>query len=888
VEEVEGGVKLVFVARARWFVGIVRVQGAPSALEEESLALATHLRLGQPLNEEDLKAAEYRLTQVFAENAYYEARIQHLVRPDPVTQEAQVVFFVTPGKPALLSKIEFEGQTLESPDRLARVAGWRTRRQLTSAKLEKGLSKLRQFYQKRQRLTAAVNVLNRHYDAEHHREELTVHIESGPVVKVRVRGATISTSRKKELLPMYREGTADDFAVQQGKHNLEDYFARKGYFEAKAEAGRKVNANAREVEITYTVDLGSPGSFVGYAFEGNRNIVKEDLEKVLTIQPASFIHDRGIFSQDLLANSTKALMRLYHSRGFLEARVTPHLTSQFQDQPQHLFVTFDVQEGERTKVGKMVIQGAEPGIEKELWSNLLTRPGEPYSPERAQSDRETIRTYFTNQGYLHAAVSWEAAADEPDHAINLMYQITPGPKETIGRVVLMGNHHTRAGVIRRELNFHAEEPVKQSSFVESQRKLYDLGIFNEVQISPQDPEGPPGPKTVLVEVEEARRWTVGYGGGLEVQRLGSNQPEGQFKASPRLSLDITRLNVGGRGQSLTLRGRLSTLEKGGGLSYFIPRFPERPDLHLRLNALVDRSQDVLTFTSEREEVSISLEKKYSPTTLVLGRYTFRNVKALDISNRISPEQIPLASLAARVAMVSLSAISDHRDDPTDATRGSFSVADGGISAGVLGSQANFLRLSGQNATYYRLARHLIFARTTRFAFETPYGGLREVVTKGASGNTQVTLTHDIPLPERFFMGGSESHRGFSINQAGPRDLGTGFPIGGNALFLNSFELRVPLWENRLGIVLFHDAGNAYSSIRRMRLLKLSQSSPSDFDYTVHALGWGFRYKTPVGPLRFDLGYSLNPPRFRVVTSNGSSEVRRLSRFQFFLGIGQTF
>jgi len=353
-------------------------------------------------------------------------------------------------------------------------------------------------------------------------------------------------------------------------------------------------------------------------------------------------------------------------------------------------------------------------------------------------------------------------------------------------------------------------------------------------------------------------------------------------------LDITRLNVGGRAQSLTLRGRLSTLEKGGGLSYLIPRFPERPDLHLRLNALVDRSQDVLTFTSEREEVSISLEKKYSPTTLVLGRYTFRNVKALDISNRISPEQIPLASLAARVAMVSLSAISDHRDDPTDATRGSFSVADGGISAGALGSQANFLRLSGQNATYYRLARHLIFARTTRFAFETPYGGLREVVTKGASGITQVTFTHDIPLPERFFMGGSESHRGFSINQAGPRDLATGFPIGGNSLFLNSFELRVPLWENRLGIVLFHDAGNVYSSIRRMRLLKLSQSSPSDFDYTVHALGWGFRYKTPVGPLRFDLGYSLNPPRFRVVTSNGSSEVRRLSRFQFFLGIGQTF
>ena len=182
---------------------------------------------------------------------------------------------------------------------------------------------------------------------------------------------------------------------------------------------------------------------------------------------------------------------------------------------------------------------------------------------------------------------------------------------------------------------------------------------------------------------------------------------------------------------------------------------------------------------------------------------------------------------------------------------------------------------------------MIFARNTRFAVESPYGGLRSVTVTSANGQQQVILTHEIPLPERFFMGGSDSHRGFSINQAGPRDPETGYPIGGNALFLNSFELRVPLANNRLGVVVFHDMGNVYSTIRKMRLFKISQSSPADFDYTVHAVGVGLLYNTPVGPLRFDVGYSLNPPRYQVAAPGGV-EVRQLSHVQYFLSIGQSF
>src|SRR5258708_12951735 len=96
----------------------------------------------------------------------------------------------------------------------------------------------------------------------------------------------------------------------------------------------------------------------------------------------------------------------------------------------------------------------------------------------------------------------------------------------------MGNEHTREKIIRRFVPFKAGEPLRQSDIYESQRKLYDLGIFNQVQIGPQDPQSPETQKTVLVRVEESRRWTLGYGGGLEFQRLGSNHPPGQLKFTP--------------------------------------------------------------------------------------------------------------------------------------------------------------------------------------------------------------------------------------------------------------------------------------------------------------------------------------------------------------------
>jgi len=885
------GVELVFSGSAQYFVGVVRVEGDSGTVEPRALTTASRLRLGQPLWEDDLVKAKDGILALLAENGYYRPAVTAQVSRDPDTQEANVIFAVSAGSYARVSSVEFQGNPLFPALRLGSVTGWRPGVRLTGVRLERGLFRLRQFYAKQGRLQTSASVQKRLYDPKTNTEKLVVQVEAGPLIRVRVQGAHVSASKLRDLLPVFRDGIVDQTALARSERILEDHFQRRGYLSASVKVEKKATENGQRIDLAYQASLGRAEEFAGYEFMGNRAVSTAELEAAITPPTTGLFKPPPSYSQELVDRYVQTLTRLYTARGFLNVRISAPVNKRVENQAGRWGVTFEISEGPQTRVRMMRLQGLGAGLEKELWPQLVSKPAQPYSPQRAESDRGYIVDFLADRGYSQATISWQATPLASEHEVDLDYRIDRGPQDRIRRVVLLGEQHTRPGIIRHELVFHEGQPLSQADLLESQRHLYDLGVFNQVQMAAQEPAVPETEKTLLVDVEETRRWTVGYGGGVEVQRLGSNKPQGQFKASPRLSLDVTRLNVGGRAQTISLRGRLSNLETGGGLSYLLPRLLTRRDLNLRVNLLADRSRDVLTFTADRKEASVSVEKLFSPKTLIQFNYSFRRTSVLDISNRISEQEIPLLSRPARVGMMGLSYANDHRDDPVDATEGSYSLADMGVSWSGFGSEADFFRFSGQNATYYRLGSHLIFARNTRLGVESPYGGLREIVVPRAGQPPLILFTHDIPLPERFFMGGSESHRGFSINQAGPRDPTTGFPLGGNTLFFNSLELRIPLAQRRLGFVLFHDAGNVYSSIRTMRLLKVTQSSPTDFDFTSHAVGMGIRYKTPVGPVRFDVGYNLNPPRFQVTTVTNNipnTEVRRLSQYQFFLSVGQSF
>jgi outer membrane protein assembly factor BamA len=382
--------------------------------------------------------------------------------------------------------------------------------------------------------------------------------------------------------------------------------------------------------------------------------------------------------------------------------------------------------------------------------------------------------------------------------------------------------------------------------------------------------------------------------GAEFARIGGCQtcldaPAGQAGFAPRFSFDITRGNLWGEGHSITLGTRVSTLEQRAVLTYTWPRFRDNPNLTLTFNGLYDNSRDVRTFSYKRVEGSVRLDQRLSKATKLSWAYTNRRVSIDESTLKITPFLIPLLSQPVRLGLISGALIQDHRDDPVEPHKGYYISIDAGLAEHFLGSQRNFLQLLARHSSYYRLGRRFVLARSTQFGeiFAFHYTG---------------TAFDSIPLPERFFAGGDTTNRGFGEEQSGPRDLDTGFPIGGTALFFNQFELRFPLIGENIGLVLFHDMGNTFTSLTDISF-RVHQHNLQDFNYMVHAVGVGLRYRTPVGPLRIDLAYSINPPKFfgypgteedllnagvNPCATPGVCTQTGLSHFQYFFSIGQTF
>ena len=579
---------------------------------------------------------------------------------------------------------------------------------------------------------------------------------------------------------------------------------------------------------------------------------------------------------------------------------------------------------------------------------LSTRPGQPYSEQDLANDRERILNFYFDHGFPNATleITTNPAKNQPDIE-DVTFTIQEGERFTVNRVLVAGTEHTRDYVVNRELQVHEGEALSQQDLLSTQTRLYDLGIFSQVDTAVQNPEGTDPQKNVLVQVQEAKRYTFTYGVGLEFETglpAGTTAAQGSTGVSPRVELDVTRLNVGGRNQTLTFQSHVGRLQQRGLVSYAIPKLFDNDKFKLIYTAFYDNSLDVATFTSQRLEGKIDLRQQFGNSGAEPGtrpgpnaityRFDFRLVKASNFANNFS--EVALLSLPARVGGPGFTFIHDKRDNPLESTKGDYFTLDGFASSTHFGSESDFGRALGQHSTYYafggkgRAGRQFVFARSTSLGLQQPFGGTR-VVPPGAcptNPNTHESICQGIsliPLPEQFFAGGGNSHRGFGLNQAGPRDPSSGFPIGGTALFVNNLELRfpqttLPYLGEGFGFAIFHDMGNVFTAPHDMLkgLFRWHQQNPqqclagstpdarcitnfdnSGYDYTSQAVGLGIRYKTPIGPLRFDFGYNLNPTRyFQVFTYPvpnttprqmiSVQETQRLRHFNVFFSIGQPF
>ena len=936
---VTAGVRLRFLTVPNYFVGQVIVEGVSINPSANQLATATRLQLGELYSSDKLDRALSGMQRVLEENGFHQAKLTSSEQRDERQHQINLTFHVSPGARAVVGRITLKGDAGFSMEEIINEAGkFRSGDPVISSRLTRTLQRIRSRYQKQDRLLAQVSVASRDYHPERNTVDYEFQIDRGPVVRIDAEGFKITHLRLRKLVPIYEEGAVDDDLLNEGRRNLQNHLQTLGYFDATVSVSQHAVQDGKELQVLYAITPGDRHRLAAVRMEGNKYFSEDLIRARMQCQPAGRLFSHGRYSESLLQADVRGIQDLYRSNGYRQAEVTSKLVNGYQGDSSQLAIEVTVKEGPQTRVAWVRIDGGYTLPSEQVLPFISTEEGQGFNESSLADDRDMILEKYFNDGFTNAAVdvSYAPVIPSPDEAprVGVTFSIQEGEQFFVNQVFLNGLHYTRAGVARREMQIQPGAPLSQQDMLESQRRLYSLGLFNEVDTAIQNPEGTESRKNVLVSMHEAKRYTFDYGVGFEFQTgqpsVGTNQPLGQSGVSPRVSFGLTRLNFGGRHQTVTAKTNLSRLQQRGLISFDAPKLLNR-DLRFSATGYYDNTVDVSTFTSQRLEGTVQtvqvLKKDAEGTrdlTSIAYRFSYRRVQASNIE--VSDNLIPLLSKPTRVGEPNFLYVRNRRDNDLETTHGNYTTLEGGVASSYFGSEADFSRFLIKNATYHTFARSrrtgqgFVFARSTSIGVENPFGNTLLLDpsqplppgTKIAAGRAL------IPLPERFFSGGGNSHRGFGLNQAGPRDNITGFPVGGSALFLNNLELRLPnitlpyLLDN-IGFTVFHDMGNVFARPQQMlpsigRWHQPDQEvcfqpvspgqSKCNYNYLSHAIGLGVRYQTPIGPLRFDFGYNLNPPAFpsytNIVTNSvsgittGTFGAQRAGHFNFSFSVGQSF
>ncbi|HUA62671.1 MAG TPA: BamA/TamA family outer membrane protein [Verrucomicrobiae bacterium] len=915
--ELHGNAVVVrFQTRLAWFVGQVAVEGkVGSPPNKPQVRTATQLSLGAPFHDTEVATAVQSIESLLKANGLYRATVTPEVHRDDQAQQVFLTFRLDEKKRAKYEMPVIPPATDLADSTLLRATGWRIPlihwwRQVTEARTNGGPQGILKKYARQDRLTAEADVKDLNYDAARNRVQPVLAITPGPKVKVTAAEAKVKKSVLKRYVPVFQESAVYTDLLVQGKRNLEDYFQSQGYYDVDVEYRRSGPQNDLET-IEYSIAKGTRYKLVRLTILGNDYFPKSDITDRMFMHAAAFNLRHGRYSEAFQKKDEQNIADLYQSNGFRDVKVTTTVDRNYQGKAGQVAVTVRIDPGTQWLVESLTIRGVDDAARKEMAPQLASVAGQPFAEADLARDRNYLINYYAQRGYPAATVEadWHAAA-QPRRA-NVVYTIAPGSRQYVREVLLNGLDTTRRSLVERTIRIDAGDPFSPVDQLNAQQRLYNLGVFARVDTAIEDSDGDEDHKYVIYSFDEADRYQATLGVGAIVADFGTpstsslSAPGGTTGFSPEVSLDVSRLNFLGLGHTITLKGAYSSLEKRGSLSYLQPRLHNIQGLDLTYSLLYDNTLNVRTFASRREEGSVQLSDKFSKSLTGLLRFAYRRIGVSDVI--IPVLLVPQFLQPVRIGMLSVNFNQDRRDNPANATRGMWNTVDMGVAGSFFGSQRSFARVLLRNATYYKLGQHVVLARQTQLGIIEPFS-----VPQGVSEQEAV------PLPERFFGGGADSLRAFGYNEAGPRDVGaplspggpasqpTGFPLGGNALFSNNVELRFPLLGQNIQGVLFEDMGNVYTSLSNISF-RYHQRNLQDFDYAAQAPGIGIRYKTPVGPLRVDLAYALNPPSFygfggtpaQLLQCNPNvpasslpgycqSTRQTLSHVQFFFSIGQTF
>jgi outer membrane protein assembly complex protein YaeT len=605
-----------------------------------------------------------------------------------------------------------------------------------------------------------------------------------------------------------------------------------------------------------------------FTFHGTDAVSDSQLRSVLATGASSRIPwgTKRYFNREQFEADLKRIVAFYRDRGFPDARVTDFDVELSRDQ-ESVRIAITIDEGEPIVAERIVFEGFEVLPEDQLAAierALPLQQGGPLDRALLQASRETALDVFRDHGYPYAAVRLAEGPGGSERHRVITLRAEPGQRAVHGPIEIVGNTSVDEGVIRRQLTFRPGMEYRLGRLQESQRRLYSQELFQFANIEPQRDEGQPAeiPTRVTVVEGKHRRLNFGVGYGTEERA--------------RTEIDWRHVNFFGGARTAGVRARYSSLDRGVRLNltepyFFSPRYSlgltgqswHTSEPLYRLNSNGARATVTRQFMRggrgalrSRPRMSLSLGygvefEEYEIDNDALEGEVYLRLR----DDLIALGMDPRTGFARGTrSFISLDGGRNTTDSMLDAKRGYLATIHLEQAGKWLGGDFDYYEVTAEGRYYQNLADLAVLAVQARAGSISGIGG--------QEGN--------VPFHKRYLLGGSGNLRGWGRFQVSPLS-GFGLPIGGATFLNSSVELRMPVWRDLSG-VLFVDAGNVWEDPWSFDL--------ADMRYNV---GPGLRYNTPIGPIRADIGYQLNPIPGLLV--RGEPEKRR---FRFHFSIGQAF
>lgn len=803
------------------------------------------------------------LEQLYQDYGYFGATVQPVATELHNPDRAILTFNITLGPRALIGNIVVSGQPRAPHGTVLSRLGLAQGRPYERAVLQRRLTdyvddlKKRRYYQAAATHTAQLS-------DDQSRADLTIDIQSGSLVRISFMGDTLPADRIKDLVPIEREGTADEDLREDSAQRIRDYLHTQGHWKADVAVDQRQKSD--ELEIVFTIRKGPVYRVAEVQITGASAIPLPELQPLVPLAVGD------VFTAAKLDTAVTSIRQLYRTRGFAFVDVKPDVTEVGLSGEGRVRPAVIIAEGPRVRIGNVTITGAQQVSEAELRSKIRSRPGADWFEPTAAGDRDAILLEYLNLGFAGVEVTVRPSLSTDRTRADLLFAIREGPQIRVGHIIVVGNQRTDADLIRQEIVLRPDAPLGLEDIIESRRRLSALGLFRRINIT-ELAHGGEDRRDIVVYVEEGPVTSLGYGGGLELtRRLRQTGPEGQaeerIELAPRGFFEIGRRNLGGRNRSVSLYTRASVRPKdapadplrdgqGFGLSEYRVVGTYREPRAFGLNAdftLTGATEKGVraSFNFTRRGINAEFRRRLAPSVGTSARYALGTTETFDVRltgqdlatiDRLFP-QVRLSTVAGALAR-------DTRDDPVEPSRGTFVSLEGSLAARAIGSQVGFLKsyIQGHWFTPMPGARRVVFA--TRAATGLADGFQRTVRAVDENGDPipgETAVIEDLPASERFFAGGDTTIRGFVLDSVGtPETISAqGFPKGGNAVLILNAELRVSVWGD-FGMALFVDGGNVFNRVTNFDVGDLRGS-----------MGFGVRYRSPIGPVRLDLGFKMDP------------------------------